>query len=171
MLDLVCDYAPICVTRDYAPALELSGIFEVVDREGRKVMPSDATVLRLGVRIEFITGDNFFHIAPEKLRRTCAEDACVAFRMSCNDLTCSWQVGPMPNQGETQLAEVRLTASSPGAMDRAKANVFVSFASVGGRQRISLAQLGEGQPAAPGLYEGFYIKGDQRLPTDAPQGR
>lgn len=156
MLDLICDNAPFCVTRDYAPAAETSGMFRKVDTSGRPMAAVPEAVRRLGVRVQYVSSDHLGDIAAQRLRQTCIGAACVVFRMSCQDLTCSWQAAPVAKTGKTQLQEIRLTASSADALARARASVFVSANGV----PISLAKLGEGRPALPGLYWGPWTADD-----------
>jgi len=160
VLDLVCLSEPFCLTRDYAPASEVVGFHRVV-RDGRPVEASPETVARLGVTVRFVASDNLVTLAADGLRQTCVDGACVVFRSWCEGLTCSWQAGAADGRAEPFLHEIKLQAVSAEALARAKAEVFISLD--GGRRRLSLAQLGEGGPAAPGLYTAPVRPGDRRL--------
>jgi len=159
MLDLACLSDPFCVTREYAPVSEAAGVYRVV-RAGAPLEASPDAVARLGVKVRFVMSDNFVTLAAEGLRQACFDDACVVFRAWCEGLSCSWQAGSPRGQAEPVLHEIVLEAASPGALARAKAAVFVSLAN---GQRLSLAQLGEGGPADPGLYTAPARPGDRRL--------
>lgn len=159
MLDLVCLSEPFCVTQAYAPASEAAGMYRVV-RDGRPIEASPEAVARLGVRVRFVVSDNFVTLAADGLRQTCVDGACVVFRTWCEGLTCSWQAGAYRDRSAPFLHEITLQAVSAAALERAKAAVFVSLAD--GR-RLSLAGLGEGAPADPGLYTAPVRPGDRRL--------
>jgi len=162
MLDVVCYLAALCVASDYAPASEVSG-FVRVTHQGRSVVASPEAVERLGARLDFMGGDNFVALRAGSLRQTCVDGACVVFRVSCRDLACTWQAGAAQQaNGTSFLSEVRLTATSPEAMARARSAVFVSVRVDGEDRRISLAQLGDGGPADPGRYTAPMWSGDGR---------
>ncbi|MBO9543639.1 hypothetical protein [Caulobacter sp.] len=156
MLDLICDTAPFCIARDYAPAAETTGMFRKVDTAGRAIRADEQAVQRLGVRIQVVSND-FINTVPAKfLRQTCADGACVVFRMACDELTCSWQAAPT-KAGPVFLKEIRLTATSAEGLAQAKTKVFVSA----GGYPISLAQLDHSQPAPAGDYAAPVTAEDQ----------
>lgn len=156
MLDLICDAAPFCVARDYAPAAETTGMFRKVDTAGQPIRADAEAVQRLGVRIQVVSND-FLNTVPAKvLRQTCAEGACVVFRMACDDLTCTWHAAPA-TAGPVHLREIRLTATRVEGLARAKAKVFVSA----GGHAISLAQLDRSEPAPAGDYTAPVTAEDQ----------
>ncbi|KSB89276.1 hypothetical protein AS593_12040 [Caulobacter vibrioides] len=160
MLDLVCLSEPFCVTRDYEAASEAAGPFRVV-RDGRPVEAAPEAVARLGVKVSFGGSDNLVTLPADGLRQTCVDGACVVFRSWCEGLTCTLQAGAVDGRAEPFLHQISLAAVSADALARARAEVFVSVD--GGRRRLSLAQLGEGDPAAPGLYTAPVRPGDRRL--------
>lgn len=159
MFDLVCQDPTFCITRDYAPAAEVAGMVRVL-KGGQPVVADPEVAARLGVKVQVVASDNFVDLPAEGLRQTCVEGICVAFRVACADLTCSWQVAPLRAQGPLFLREIRLVAATPQALEAAKANVFVA---VDERRRVALAALGEGGPAAPGVYTASKWPGDRRL--------
>lgn len=153
MLDIVCDHTPFCISREYLAASETAGMVVMLGPDGRAVRASAEAVERLGVRIEWVSNDVYTEISPARLRQTCRDDVCVVFRVSCQDLTCSWQAAPVTEGSPPTLSEVRLIAADPAALERAKANVFVAvpgpIASL-----LPLSTLGRGEPAPPGDYSG-----------------
>ncbi len=157
MLDLICDAAPFCVARDYAPAAETTGMFRKVDTAGRPIQADAEAVKRLGVRIQFVSNDNLKSVPAKILRQTCVEGACVVFRISCEDLTCSWHVAPTAKAGPVYLKEIRLVATSAEGLARAKAQVFVSASG----HRVSLAQLDKNGPAPAREYTAPVTPEDQ----------
>lgn len=160
MFDLVCLAEPFCLTRDYAPAAQAEGPFPVTFN-GRPIEAAPEAVARLGVKVSFAGGDNLITLSADVLRQTCVDGACVVFRSWCEGLTCTWQAGNAGGQPQFFLHEIRLAAVSAEALARARAEIFVTVD--GGRRRLSLAQLGEGGPAAPGLYTAPVRPGDRRL--------
>lgn len=159
MLDLICDTAPFCVARDYAPAAETTGMFRKVDTAGRAIGADAEAVKRLGARIQFVSND-FINTVPAKvLRQTCVDGACVVFRMSCQDLACTWHAAPTAKAKSVYLQEVRLIAASAEGLARAKASVFV--AGPQGEHPISLAQLDSSGPAPAGAYDAPVTAEDQ----------
>ena len=111
------------------------------------------------MHIEWVANDSFTDISPTRLRQTCRDDICVVFRVSCEGLSCSWQAAPMGDDPLPYLSEVRLTASNPAALERAKRNVFVA---VPGPipSLLSLSTLGEGDPAPSRAYRGPATQAD-----------
>ena len=156
MLDLICDTAPFCVARDYAPAAETAGMFRKVDTAGRPIRAAPEAVQRVGVRIEYVANDFLNTVPAQFLRQTCVDGACVVFRMTCDDLTCAWQAAPT-QAGPVFLKEIRLTATSVEALARAKTKVFVSA----GGHPISLVQLDRSAPATTGDYTAPVTAEDQ----------
>jgi hypothetical protein len=159
-LDLVCLAERFCVTRDYAAATEAAGPFHVV-RAGKPVEAAPEAIARLGVKVSLASSDNLVTLSADALRQTCVDGACVVFRSWCEGLTCTWQAGAVDGRAEPFLHGISLAAVSAEALARARAEVFVSID--GGRRRLSLAQLGQGDPAAPGLYTAPFRPGDRRL--------
>lgn len=160
MFDIICDHAPFCVSRDFVAASELTGLVVAVDSDGRPLHASPDAIERLGVHIEWVANDVFTDVAPARLRQACRDDVCVVFRVSCQELTCSWQAAPINNDLSAHLSEVRLTASSPAALERGKANVFVAVPGPTVDGLLSLSILGEGDPAPPRAYQGPATEAD-----------
>lgn len=156
MLDLICDAAPFCVARDYAPAAETTGMFRKVDTAGQPIRADVEAVKRLGVRIQVVSNDFINSVPAKVLRQSCADGYCVVFRTSCEDLTCTWHAAPM-KAGPVHLSEIRLTATSAEGLAQAKTKVFVST----GGHPISLAQLDSSQPAPAGDYTAPVTAQDQ----------
>jgi hypothetical protein len=157
MLDLICDTPPFCVARDYAPAAESTGMFRKVDTAGQAIQADAEAVKRLGVRIQYVSNDYLNTVPAKALHQACADGVCVVFRMSCDDLTCSWHVAPAVKTGPVYLKEIRLVAASAEGLARAKAQVFVSA----GGHKISLAQLDRNEPAPTGDYTAPVTAEDQ----------
>lgn len=157
MLDLICDIAPFCVARDYAPAVETTGMFREVDTAGQAIQADAEAVKGLGVRIQYVSNDYLNRVPAKALRQACADGVCVVFRVSCEDLTCSWHVAPTLKTGPVFLKEIRLVAASAEDLARAKTRVFVSA----GGHRISLARLDKNRPAPAGDYTAPVTAADQ----------
>lgn len=161
MLDLICEHAPFCLTREYVAASEISGGLIQIDSNGRAVVASPAAVEAKGVRIQFVGNDNLTTIDPARLKQRCIDGACVIFRSSCINLVCTWHIGPLTPQGASYLHEIRLVGSDEASIARAKENVFISVQTIAGDQKISLAGLGTGSPAPVGTYAGPYTIEDR----------